>query len=87
MKLKVIFAVKRENLTEQDEIRILDLEGTEFISDQAFRQSVRDALSVDYGRVHYVLGTLREIIAYARNNADFNVSDYVTINIEINYEN
>lgn len=86
MKIKAILAVKRENLTEQDVIRLLDLEGTEFISDQAFRQSVRNALSVGYGRVHCVLGTLKEIIDYARKNADFDVADYVTINIEINYE-
>ena len=87
MKLKMIFAVKRENLTEQDEIRLLDLEGTEFISDQAFRQAVRYALSVGYGRVHCVLGTLKEIIDHARKNADFNIDEFITINVEINYEN
>ena len=87
MKVKSIFAVKRENLTEQDESQLLDLEGTEFISYQALRQSVRIALSYGYGRVHCVLGTLKEIIDHARKNADFDISDYVTINIEINYEN
>lgn len=71
MKLKFIFAVKRENLTEQDEIRLLDLEGTEFISDQAFRQAVRDAISVGYGRVLCVLGTLKEIIDHARKKCGF----------------
>ena len=87
MKLKVIFAVKRENLTEQDEIRLLDLEGTEFISDQTFRQSVRDALSGGKGYVHCLLGTVKEFIEYARKNADFNIDEFLTINVEINYEN
>ena len=87
MKLKVIFAVKRENLTEQDEIRLLDLEGTEFISDQTFRQLVRDSLSGGKGYVHCLLGTVKEFIKYARKNADFNIDEFLTINVEINYEN
>lgn len=87
MELKAIFAVKRENLTEQDKIHLLDLEGKKFISDQAFYQEVRKALSCGNGRINCLLGTLREIIAYARNNADFKITDYETINVVINYEN
>lgn len=87
MELKAIFAVKRENLTEQDKINLLDLEGKEFISDLAFRQSVRDALSGGKGYVHCLLGTVKEFIEYARKNADFNIDEFLTINVEINYEN
>ena len=87
MELKAIFAVKRENLTEQDKIHLLDLEGKKFISDQSFRQSVRDALSCGKGYVHCLLGTVKEFIEYARKNEDFNVDDYVTINVVIDYEN
>lgn len=86
MKIKSIFAVKRENLTDQDEIRLLDLEGAEFVSYQAFCMSVRSALYYGDDHIHRLLGTLKEIIYYARKNADFNIDDYITINVVINYE-
>ena len=48
---------------------------------------MRDALSGGKGYVHCLLGTVKEFIEYARKNADFNIDEFLTINVEINYEN
>lgn len=38
MKLKFILAVERANLTEQDEIRLLDMDGIEYGTEQPFKK-------------------------------------------------
>lgn len=37
MKLKYIVAVENKNLAEQDEVRLLDMDGTEYGSEQLFK--------------------------------------------------
>lgn len=41
MKLKYIVAVENKNLTEQDEARLLDMDGTEHGSEQLFKGTYR----------------------------------------------
>lgn len=45
MKLKYIVAVERKNLTEQDEVRLLDMDGTEYGSEQLFKGHLKDSLA------------------------------------------
>lgn len=45
MKLKYIVAVERKNLTEQDEVRLLDMDGTEYGSEQLFKGHLKDSIA------------------------------------------
>ncbi len=45
MKLKYIVSVERKNLTEQDEVRLLDMDGTEYGSEQLFKVHLQDSIA------------------------------------------
>lgn len=45
MKLKYIVAVECKNLTEQDEVRLLDMDGTEYGSEQLFKVHLQDSIA------------------------------------------
>lgn len=85
MKLKYIVAVERNNLTEQDEVRLLDMDGTEYGSEQLFKVHLQDSIADREGNVDVVMGTFADWVKYARGNVDFETKDYVIINVEINY--
>ena len=81
MKQKLILAVERANLTEQDEVRLLDMDGTE----KLFKSDLSQALADRTGKAKAVIGTFAEWVKYARENVDFKPSEYITINVEIDY--
>ena len=85
MKQKLILAVERANLTEQDEVRLLDLDRTEYGAEQLFKNDLLQALADRTGKVKVIIGTFAEWVKYARENVDFKPNDYITINVEIDY--
>lgn len=85
MKLKYIVAVERKNLTEQDEVRLLDMDGTEYGSEQLFKGYLKDSIADREGKVNVIMGTFPDWVKYARFHVDFETKDYVIINVEINY--
>lgn len=85
MKQKFILAVERANLTEQDEIRLLDMDGIEYSTEKLFKSDLLQALADRIGKAKAIIGTFVEWVKYARENVDFKPSEYITINIEIDY--
>ena len=85
MKLKYIVTVERKNLTEQDEVRLLDMDGTEYGSEQLFKVHLQDSIADMEGKVNVVMGTFADWVRHARANEDFDPKDYVVINVEIDY--
>lgn len=85
MKLKYIVAVERKNLTEQDEVRLYDMDGTEYVNEQLFYGHLQDSIADREGKVHVILGTTDDLVRHARENVDFKPEDYTIINVEINY--
>lgn len=85
MKLKYIVAVERKNLTEQDEVRLLDMDGMEYGSEQLFKVHLKDSIADREGKVHVILGTINDWVRHARENVDFKPEDYTIINVEIDY--
>lgn len=85
MKLKYIVAVEHKNLTEQDEVRLLDMDGTEYTNEQLFYGHLQDSIADREGKVHVVLGTINDLVRHARENVDFKPEDYTIINVEIDY--
>lgn len=45
MKLKSIVAVECKNLTEQDEVRLLDMDGTEYVNEKLFKVHLQDSIA------------------------------------------
>ena len=84
MKLKYIVAVERKNLTEQDEVRLLDMDGTEYVNEQLFKGHLKDSIADREGKVNVVMGTFADWVRHVRGNEDFKPRDYVIINVEIN---
>lgn len=85
MKLKYIVAVENKNLTEQDEARLLDMDGTKYTNEQLFYGHLQDSIADREGKVHVIMGTFANFVRHARANEDFDPKDYVIINVEINY--
>nr|DAN52801.1 MAG TPA: hypothetical protein [Caudoviricetes sp.] len=85
MKVKYIVAVEDEHLTEQDEIRLLDLDGVSFGSEELFKRAMKDALQERWGNVHIVMGTFSCWIRHARDNLAFTTENKTIINVEIDY--
>lgn len=85
MKQKLILAVERANLTEQDKILLLDLDRTEYDAEMLFKRALKDALQDRDGKVKAIIGTFAEWVQYARENVDFKPNDYITIDVEIDY--
>lgn len=85
MKLKYIIAVERKNLTEQDEVRLLDMDGTEYVSEQLFKGHLKDSIADREGKVNVIMGTFPDWVLHVRGSVDFETKDYVIINVEINY--
>lgn len=85
MKLKYIVAVECKNLTEQDEVRLLDMDGTEYGSEQLFKVHLQDSIADREGNVDVIIGTFADWVKYASGNVGFEPRDYVIINVEINY--
>jgi hypothetical protein len=85
MKLKYIVAVERNNLAEQDEVRLLDMDGTEYVNEQLFKGHLKDSIADREGKVNVIMGTFPDWVRHARGNVDFETKDYVIINVEINY--
>lgn len=85
MKLKYIVAVENKNLTEQDEVRLLDMDGTEYVNEQLFKGHLKDSIADREGKVNVVMGTFAGWVRHVRGNEDFEPRDYVIINVEINY--
>lgn len=85
MKVKYIVAVEDEHLTEQDEIRLLDLDGVSFGSEELFKRAMKDALQERWGNVHIVMGAFSCWIRHARDNLAFTTENKTIINVEIDY--
>lgn len=85
MKQRFILAVERKNLTEQDEVRLLDLDRTEYGAEQLFKNDLSQALADRIGKAKAIIGTFAEWVRYARENVDFKPEEYTTINVEIDY--
>lgn len=85
MELKYIVAVERKNLTEQDEVRLYDMDGTEYANEQLFKGHLKDSIADREGKVNVVMGTFADWVRHVRANEDFDPKDYVIINVEINY--
>lgn len=85
MKQKLILAVESANLTEQDEIRLLDLDRTEYVSEDLFKIALSQAIADRTGKTKVIIGTFAEWVRYARENVDFKPEDYTTINVEIDF--
>ena len=85
MKLKYIVAVECKNLTEQDEVRLLDMDGTEYVNEQLFKGHLKDSIADREGKVNVIMGAFPGWVKYARGNVGFETKDYVIINVEINY--
>lgn len=85
MKQKLILAVGRKNLTEQDEVRLYDMNGTEYGTEKLFKNDLSQALADRTGKAKAIIGTFAEWVKYARENVDFKPNDYITINVEIDY--
>lgn len=50
MKQKLILAVERANLTEQDEVRLYDMDGIEYGTEQLFKNDLSQALADRIGK-------------------------------------
>lgn len=50
MKLKLILAVERANLTEQDEVRLLDMDCIEYGTEKLFKSDLSQALADRTGK-------------------------------------
>lgn len=85
MKLKYIVAVERNNLAEQDEVRLLDMDGTEYGSEQLFKGHLKDSIADREGKVNVIIGTFADWVRHVRGNEEFEPRDYVIINVEVNY--
>ena len=85
MKLKFILAVERANLTEQDEVRLLDMDGIEYGTEKLFKSDLSQALADRTGKAKAIIGTFAEWVKYARENVDFKLEAYTIINVEIRY--
>lgn len=85
MKLKFILAVERANLTEQDEVRLLDMDGTEYGTEKLFKSDLSQALADRTGKAKAIIGTFADWVKYAREQVDFKPEDYAIINVEIDY--
>lgn len=85
MKLKYIVAVERKNLTEQDEVRLYDMDGTEYGSEQLFKVHLQDSIADREGNVDVIIGTFANFVRHVRENVDFKPEDYTIINVEIDY--
>lgn len=85
MRKKLILAVERANLSEQDEIRLLDMDGTEYGPEKLFKSDLSQALADRTGKAKAIIGTFAEWVKYVRENVNFKPEDYVIINVEINY--
>lgn len=85
MKQKLILAVDRANLTEQDEVRLLDMDGTEYGTEKLFKNDLSQALADRIGKVKAIIGTFSDWVKYARENVDFKPEYYAIVNVEINY--
>ena len=85
MKQKLILAVERANLTEQDEVRLYDMDGTEYSTEKLFKNDLSQALADRTGKAKAIIGTFAEWVKYTRENVDFKPNDYITINVEIDY--
>lgn len=85
MKLKYIVAVESKNLTEQDVVRLLEMDGTEYTNEQLFKGHLQDSIADREGKVNVIMGTFDSFVRHARGNEDFEPRDYVIINVEIDY--
>lgn len=85
MKQKLILAVDRANLTEQDEVRLLDMDGTEYGTEKLFKNDLSQALADRIGKAKAIIGTFSDWVKYARENVDFKPEYYAIVNVEINY--
>lgn len=85
MKQKFILAVERANLTEQDEVRLLDMDWIEYGTEKLFKSDLSQALADITGKTKAIIGTFAEWVKYARENVDFKPEDYAIINVEIDY--
>jgi hypothetical protein len=85
MKLKYIVAVECKNLTEQDEVRLLDMDGTEYTNEQQFKEHLKDSIADREGKVNVVMGTFADWVLHVRGSVEFEPKDYVIINVEIDY--
>lgn len=85
MKQNLILAVENKNLTEQDEIRLLDLDRTGYGSEDLFKIALSQAIADRTGKTKVIIGTFAEWVRYARENVDFKPEEYTTINVEIDF--
>lgn len=85
MKLKLILAVERANLTEQDEVRLLDMDGTEYGTEKLFKNDLSQALADRTGKTKAIIGTFADWVKYVREQVHFKHEDYAIINVEIDY--
>lgn len=85
MRQKLILAVERANLAEQDEVRLLDMDGTEYGTRKQFKNDLSQALADRTGKAKAIIGTFADWVKYARENVGFKPEDYTIINVEINY--
>lgn len=85
MRQKFILAVERANLTEQDEVRLLDMDGIEYGTEKLFKSDLSQALADRTGKAKAIIGTFSDWLKYARENVDFKPNDYTIINVEIDY--
>lgn len=85
MKQNLILAVENKNLTEQDEIRLLDLDRTEYVSEELFKIALSQAIADRAGKTKVIIGTFAEWVRYARENVDFKPEEYTTIDVEIDF--
>lgn len=85
MKLKYIVAVESKNLTEQDVVRLLEMDGTEYINEQLFYGHLQGSIADREGKVNVIIGTFTDWVRHIRENVDFKPEDYTIINVEIDY--
>lgn len=85
MKLKYIVAVECKNLTAQDEVRLLDMDGTEYVNEKLFKVHLQDSIADREGKVNVVMGTFADWELHVRGSVEFEPKDYVIINVEIDY--
>ena len=81
----LILAVERNNLTEQDNFRLLVLDRTKYKSEELFKIALSKAIADRTGKTKVIIGTFAEWVRYARENADFKPEYYTIINVEIDY--
>ena len=60
MKLKYILAVERANLTEQDEVRLLDMDGAGYGTGKLFKNELSQALADRTGKAKAIIGTFAD---------------------------